>query len=142
MEKEGTSQPLTYASPGTVAPKPDARRGCLIAAGVCTAVLLGLGWWAIERATRFDISLEVANLSASPIGRMEFYFGGKAIAFDNIAPGTTVRGNVTLRGSGQLTYAFPLKSEYPPGVAAEYLDEDCIGYKIRLRIEGGTVTSH
>lgn len=133
---------LAYVSPRTSTWAQKSRTlGRFLIFAVSMSLIVGVSWWMFENSlNRFDITVVVANDETVPIRRVEFYFNGRTIAVDNIAPGTTVRRVVTFRGSGSLNYA--VKSPpmaYPPGVAASYLDPDCKGYKVGVRLRNGVV---
>ena len=130
--------PLPYKTPATPSAVPRSSLrivGCGIGLGA-TLLVVAVAVWVLDgMLNRFEVTVVVVNQTTAPIRRVQFDLGGRTFTVDNVAPGATARRGVTLRGSGQLAYTLtPQAGPASAGIAYSYLDADCKGARIGLRV--------
>jgi hypothetical protein len=105
----------------------------IIAAGIVIAAIVLVGYLAMTGGYHVDLSVVNESTAVAPI--VEFDFNGRSYVFRNVAPGTTVKKRVTLRGFGQMTYTVTSQNGLKTrGIAANYFDADCEGGEAGVKV--------
>lgn len=98
--------------------------------------MLGAVYWVFDwEFNRFPVSIVVVNESTSPIRKVEVGLAGKTWSVGEVGASATLRKDFRLRGSGSLYFTvFKQDGSKLSGTAANYLDSDCSGHRIGIRV--------